>query len=122
MSPDIFVSSISNGQHLCTISCLTLTLLLLLVRFESQHDKTSNMTCAPSDDSDQPGHSPSLTRLFAVRTKLSTHKAHGEDSDQTGQMPRLIRVFAGRTGHYISCRVAAHFAEFRQVGTLGQLH
>ena len=35
------------------------------------------MACAPSEDSDQPGHS--------------------KDSDQTGRMPRLIRVFAGRT-------------------------
>ena len=33
------------------------------------HDKTSNMTCAPSEDSDQPGHPPSLIRVFAVRMK-----------------------------------------------------
>ena len=25
--------------------------------------------CAPSEDSDQPGHSPSLIRVFAVRMK-----------------------------------------------------
>ena len=34
---------------------------------EPQHDKTNKMACAPSEDSDQPGHPPSLTRVFAVR-------------------------------------------------------
>ena len=65
--------------------------------------------CAPSEDSDQPGHPPSLIR--AQRRQISWHPlraqwvakapsflhADSEDSDQTGQMPRLIRVFAGRT-------------------------
>ena len=32
--------------------------------FELQHDKTNKMTCAPSED--QPGHPPSLIRVFAV--------------------------------------------------------
>ena len=35
--------------------------------FEPPHDKTNKMACAPSEDSDQPGHQPSL--VFAVRTK-----------------------------------------------------
>ena len=74
--------------------------------------------CAPSEDSDQPGHLPSLIWVFAFRMKkawvLSAQRrlwsdwadaqadpsflhAKSEDSDQTGQMPRLIWVFAGRT-------------------------
>ena len=32
------------------------------------HDKTNKMSCAPSEDSDQPGHLPSLIRVFAVRS------------------------------------------------------
>ena len=57
--------------------------------------------CAPSEDSDQPGHPPSLTES-SLSTKrklwsLATHWAHSEDFDQTGQMPRLIWVFAGHT-------------------------
>ena len=36
---------------------------------EPQHDKTNKMTCAPSKDSDHPGHRPSLIRVFAVRMK-----------------------------------------------------
>ena len=39
--------------------------------------------CAPSEDSDQPGHPPSLIRVFAV-------------PDQPGHPPSLIRVFAVR--------------------------
>ena len=33
------------------------------------HDKTNKVVCAPSEDSDQPGHPPCLIRIFAVRTK-----------------------------------------------------
>ena len=33
------------------------------------HDKTHKMACAPSEDSDQPAHPPSLIRVFAVRMK-----------------------------------------------------
>ena len=35
---------------------------------EPAHDKTNKMTCAPSEDSDQPGNPPSLIRIFAVRS------------------------------------------------------
>ena len=30
---------------------------------EPQYNKTNKMTCAPSEDSDQPGHPPSLISL-----------------------------------------------------------
>ena len=36
--------------------------------YEPWQDKT-NSDCAPSEDSDQPGHPPSLIRVFAVRMK-----------------------------------------------------
>ena len=36
---------------------------------EQQHDKTNKMTYVPSEDSDEPGHPPSLIRVFAVRLK-----------------------------------------------------
>ena len=36
---------------------------------EPPYDKTNKMACAPGEDSDQPGHPPSLTRVFAVRMK-----------------------------------------------------
>ena len=37
--------------------------------YEPPHDKTNKMACAPSEDSDQPGHPPSLIRVFAVHIK-----------------------------------------------------
>ena len=30
--------------------------------------KTNKLTCSPSEDSDQPGHPPSLIRVVAVRS------------------------------------------------------
>ena len=38
-------------------------------RFQPPRDKTNKMNCAPSKDSDQPGHQPSLIRVFTVRMK-----------------------------------------------------
>ena len=35
---------------------------------EPAHDKTNKMACVPSEDSDQPEHPPSLTRVFAVHS------------------------------------------------------
>ena len=36
--------------------------------YQPQHYKTNKITCAPSEDSDQPGHPPSLIKVFAVRS------------------------------------------------------
>ena len=36
--------------------------------YEPPHDKTNKMACAPSEESDQPGHPSSLIRVFAVRS------------------------------------------------------
>ena len=41
----------------------------LLNIVESPHDKTIKMACAPSENSDQPQHLPSLIRFFAVHMK-----------------------------------------------------
>ena len=37
--------------------------------YEPPHDKTNKLACAPSEDSDQPGHPPSLIRVFTVCMK-----------------------------------------------------
>ena len=68
--------------------------------------------CAPSENSDQPGHPPSLIRVFVrlwVAKDTSFLHADSEDSDQTGRMPRL--TFAGRTVTLLVCHVAAHLWE-----------
>ena len=38
---------------------------------EPPHDKTNKMAFVPSEDSDQPGHPPSLIRVFALRSALN---------------------------------------------------
>ena len=64
---------------------------------EPQHYKTNKMTCAPSEDSDQPGHPQSQ---WVAEDPMFLH-ADSEDSDQTGRMSRLIWVFAGHRGHFV---------------------
>ena len=41
--------------------------ILFTVIFELQHGKTNKVACAPSEDSDQPGHPPNPIRVFIVR-------------------------------------------------------
>ena len=43
-------------------------LLGILRQNEPHRDKTNKMLCAPSEDSDQPGHPLSLIRVFTVRS------------------------------------------------------
>ena len=50
--------------------------------------KTNKMACAPSEDSDQPGHPPSLIRGFAVRMK----KAWVLTYPLSAQLKALIRL------------------------------
>ena len=37
-------------------------------KYVTPHDKTNKMAHVPSEDSDQPGHPPSLIGVFAVRS------------------------------------------------------
>ena len=62
---------------------------------EPPHGKTNKMTCAPSEDSDQPWQSS--MSIWINLGPLTTYWAHIEDSDQTGR----IWVFAGRTCHFV---------------------
>ena len=53
------------------------------VSLDMQHNKTNKMTCAPSKDSDQPGHPPSLNRVFAghIKKHYSQHEIFWHLSD-----------------------------------------
>ena len=66
------------------------------------------MTCASSEDSDQPGHPPSLIRVFAVHTKkhlvLGHPSAYSDDSGQTEPMPRLISLRRARRSFCWFCQ------------------
>ena len=73
---------------------------------EPPHDKTNKMAIAPSEDTDQPVHPPSLiteSSLSAWRNigSSATNWVHCEDSDQTERMPRLIWVFVGHKSHLV---------------------
>ena len=81
---------------------------------ESRHDKNQQSDCAPSEDSDQPGHQPSLTRVFAVRMKkpgvLSYPLSAQQKLESDWAEPRLIRVFAGCT---VTVLVLSHCSSYR---------
>ena len=47
----------------CSLFC---TLIYRRKKNEPPQDQTNKMACAPSEDSDQPGHPPSLIRVFGV--------------------------------------------------------
>ena len=69
-----------------TSSWLSACAVLLCTDLIEPHlDKTDKMACVPSEDSDQPGHPPSLIRVFADRLKkariLSYPMSASEDSD-----------------------------------------
>ena len=85
----------------CFFFLLTNRLYSFQCYFLNTKPTNNKMTCAPSEDPDQPGHLPSLNRAFAVRMKkhwgLGYPYSAQQRLDQTSQMPRLIWVFAGRT-------------------------
>ena len=64
----------------------------------SEIDSAVQSGCAPSENSDQPGHPPSLIRVFAVRCAQWVAKdssflhADSEGSDQTGRSLRSVHT------------------------------
>ena len=75
---------------------------IIYVTYRPSHDKTNKMTVS-SEDSDQPGHPPSLIRVFAVCMKIVWFLSYPLSaqrrlwSDWADAQARLIWVFAGRT-------------------------
>ena len=57
-------------------------------KIEPPHDRTNNFACAPNEDSDQPGHPPSLIRVVAVRSVGSK----GPKLSSCGQRKTPIRL------------------------------
>ena len=70
IAPYILWSSAAKPETLFQFECFSwlCPLKQKMTTNEPQHDKTNKMTCAPSEDSDQPGHPPSLIRVFAVHS------------------------------------------------------
>ena len=82
-------------------SKIKVTIVYAVRTNEPRRQKMYLRRCSPSADSDQPGHSCGLTRIFTERIldsqgcKVST--CYNEDCDKTARIHRLIRVFVGRT-------------------------
>ena len=84
--------------------------LIIIIKYEPQHDKTNKMNVCPAKTQISLGICPvwsesSLCAQWVAADPMFLH-ADSEDADQTGQMPRLIWVFAGRTATLLvlSCR------------------
>ena len=82
------------------------------IAFEPQYDKTNKMTCAPSEDLDQPRHLPSLTRVFAgahwvAKDSRFLHADSKDWSDCAVAQADPSLLWAHRSFYWF-CHVAAH--------------
>ena len=74
--PGFALDEISPNQKSDSLHCSSwspshrpsMTQILPKMTYEPPHDKTNKMISAPSEASDQPGHPPSLIRVFDVRS------------------------------------------------------
>ena len=79
-------------------------------KFEPQN----KMTCAPSEDSDQPGHLPSLIRVFAVRMKKPWVLSYPESAQWTlwsdwADAQADLSLRWAHMSFCLFCHEAAHF-------------
>ena len=74
-------------------SPISISYTIIFYKWACSCQNQQNDLCAKLD-SDQPGHPPSLIRVFAERSIVAKDAkflhADSEDSDQTGRMTRLI--------------------------------
>ena len=70
--PPVFIAALLSELYCKVWYNLALSfwaIAILAVINEPPHDKTIKMACEASEDLDQPGHPPTLIRVFAVRMK-----------------------------------------------------
>ena len=84
-------------------------------KFEPPHDKTNKMSFAPSEDSDQTGHPPSLTRVFVFRMKKAwvlsyPLSAQRRTMIRLGGCPGWSESSLGAQPLCLFCHVAAHLS------------
>ena len=58
-----------SDEYLCEGKELLKIRWSKVIKIKPPRDKTNKMAWVPSEDSNQPGHLPSLIRVFAVRIK-----------------------------------------------------
>ena len=80
--------------------------------YEPPHDKTNKMTVCPSEDSDQPGHLPSLIRVFTVCMKkawvLSYLLAQGKTLIRLSECQADLSLRGAHKSFCWFCHEAAH--------------
>ena len=79
-----------NLQTLCSLRLRPNSTCVILCYIDKWFATRQNkVACAPCEDLDQPGYSPSLIRVFVVGIQVArpsvTLWAHSTDSDQTGR-------------------------------------
>ena len=89
-----------------------LTIIVVHINFEPPHDKTNKMACAPSKDSDQPGHSPCLISLCSRHEKTWVLSHLFEHTAKTlirlGGCPRWYESLLGTQSFCWFCHEVAH--------------
>ena len=74
---------------------------------EPHHDKTNKVACAPSEDSDHPGHPPRLIRVFAASMKKAWVLSNPLSAQQ-----RLCSDWADAQADLSLCWAHSHFVGF----------
>ena len=64
----ISISWCHTGWGMIYASSIFSSFLIRIITYEPPHDKINKVECAPSEQSDQPGHPPNLISVFAVRS------------------------------------------------------
>ena len=97
----------------CFNACYSISVHVIKNKFEPARDKTNKAACAPSEDSDQPGHPPSLIRVFAVHMKkpwaLSYSLSAAKNLIRFGGCPGWSESSLCAYSFCWFCYVAAHF-------------
>ena len=107
----------------CKLLCVyVIRCVVVLKPYEPPHDKTNKMTIAPSENSDQPRHPPSLITVFAVRMKkhwvLSYTWSASEDSGRCpGWYESPLSAHAIFVG-FVMRRLVCYIADFYICGSL----
>ena len=93
-----------NEEIFIPASCIFLPYSVKTKLNEPVHDKTNKMACVSSEDSDQPGHQPSLIRPFTVCMNkawvLSYPLSAQRRLIRLGRCPG-IPVFSGLIGNFV---------------------
>ena len=97
----------SHGRNHFCLEVAGIVDITVLSLNEPQHDKIHRMTCVPIEDSDKPGHSPSLIRVFAMHFMGSL----GPKLSSGGQQ-RLWSDWADAQADLSLCSCTNHFFGF----------